>query len=65
MYSTATLSAYDVLSNIHVSASVRQYDGVTLGQSCEFHWETTVPGEGECEPGQWLREALLALIEVL
>lgn len=65
MYSTATLSAYDVMDRIHVAATLRQYDGATLGQSVEFRWETTVPGEGECEPGQWLREALLALIEVL
>lgn len=65
MYSTATVATYDVLDQIHVSATMRQYDGVTLGVSTEFHWETTVPGEGVCEPGQWLREALLALIEVL
>lgn len=65
MYQIATISAYDVMDQVHIVARVRQYDAIAPGEGSEFAWETTIPGEGECEPGQWLREVLVGLIEVL
>lgn len=65
MYQIATISCYDVMDSVHITARVRQYDPLADTPSYECHWETTILGEGECEPSVWLREALIGLIEAL
>lgn len=61
----ATIRAYDVLGSVHVSGHVVDTD--THGDSAdhEFHCATTVPGTGESDHREWLRDALVALAETL
>lgn len=66
MYRVAAVSAFDMLSEVHVSATVRTYDSLAPdSKSVTTQWSTTVSGTGEDYDAQWLREALLALLELL
>ena len=66
MWYSATINAFDVMGDVHVSAQVR-----ARGDSHEDPvltvrgYTTTVPGSGETDPAVWLRDALLALAETL
>lgn len=66
MYYIAQVNAYDALSNVVVAAEVKATAG-GLGDpiSQVFHLVECVPGVGEDDPGQWLKDALVALIEAL
>ena len=65
MQHIATVHAYDMLDQVFVSASVREKDAF------ETDWETVVfvtvsiSSDGESQPQEWLREALIAMIEAL
>lgn len=66
MYRTAMLACYDVMSEVHITATVRLYDGMNLtGSETEFHCSTTVDGVGSSDGRDWLRDALVAMIEAL
>ena len=64
MYFIASINAYDAIGNVVVSAVVRETTGA-LGDSREpvVACVTTVQGIGEDDPRQWLRDALVALLE--
>lgn len=66
MYRTATIAAYDVMGDVFVTASVRTYepDGENF-DSVEFRCAATVQSVGESETREWLRDALVALIEAI
>lgn len=66
MYRTATISAYDVMGDVFITATVRTYepDGETF-DSTEFRCATTVQGVGEPDTAEWLQDALVALLERL
>lgn len=66
MYFTATITVYDVMTNVGISANVYVYgmDHPADG-TCVYHKVTTVPGEGEDSPRQWLEDALVGLLEAL
>ena len=65
MLTNATVSAYDVMGDVVIAATVRQQE------SPESPWENTLltvqrtTSVGETEPREWLRDCLIALIESL
>lgn len=64
MYRVATIAAYDVMETVHITCSVRLWDGlVTDGSDVEFHCDATVQGVGSADGREWLRDALVGLIE--
>lgn len=66
MYRVATISAYDVMDQVHLAATVRLWDGLEVKPSdLEFHCSTAVQGVGSAEGREWLRDALIGLIEAL
>jgi hypothetical protein len=66
MYRTAMIAAYDVMETVHVSARVMMYDRFQTGSPTgEFRVEVDVQGVGSSEDHEWLRDALIGLIEAL
>lgn len=66
MYRIASIAAYDVLSEVHVSAQVVLYEGsLEQTHTVEFSCATTVDGVGSSDGATWLRDALVALAETL
>ena len=65
MYTTATISAYDVLTNIHVEAVITRYDGMSSTGTEVIRASIDVPSDGEPEPTEWLRDVLIAVVETL
>lgn len=59
-----TLTSWDVLDRVFVTARVREYDGddPTMGETV-FDRSVTVQGTGEDDCEQWVRDALVALLE--
>lgn len=66
MWYMTTINAYDALDRVHVTATVRATAG-SLGDPIAevYSTATTVPGVGEDDPVAWLRDACIALLEVL
>lgn len=66
MYRVASLYAYDVMESVHVSATVKLWDEIQTGSpSSEFIVSTTIQGVGSAEDHEWLKDALVGLIEAL
>lgn len=64
MLRIATVSAYDALDAVVVTAHVRQYGDVPEEpSSIVFECTTSLPGTGESDPRQWLVDALVGLLE--
>jgi len=62
---TATIAAFDMLDRVHVSAHVLDTDADGDSPDYQFHCAVTVPGSGESDNREWLRDALVALAETL
>lgn len=66
MYRTATAAAYDVMDSVFVTVRVQTYEPDGEGfEKTESAWVTTVPSTGEDSDREWLKDALVALLEVL
>lgn len=66
MYFTATVTCYDVMENIGITANVYAYGpDPEVRAECVYHKVTTVQGEGVDSPREWLQDALVALLEAL
>jgi len=66
MYRTATMSAYDMLDHVFVTASVSRYEADGAGfERGTFTASVQVRGVGEDSDSRWLRDALIALAETL
>lgn len=66
MYRVARIQAYDVMTEIVITAQVKTYDDLaTDAPPAEIYWQTTVDGVGEEDPSEWLRDALVGLLEAL
>lgn len=60
----ARVTAYDMLDQVTVSARVWDFHESQVGDERDYHWfTTTVEGEGEEDPREWLKAALIALLE--
>lgn len=66
MYRSATFSAYDVMDKVHVTGRLVTYEanGENFDKA-EFAVTTTVDSHGEDDDREWLREALVALLEAI
>lgn len=64
MWYSATIIAYDVLDTVHIRVSVRQA-GAAIGDPTEpvLQRTTTLPGVGESDAHEWLRDVLVACLE--
>lgn len=61
---TASISAYDVMEGVHVSATVTIHpDDPAQKAERIYHTSVTVRGRGEDDARRWLRDALVALAE--
>ena len=59
-----TIHAYDLRDTVSVTVGVRRYDETTRAASDNvFACTTTFPGTGETDPREWLRDALIGLLE--
>jgi hypothetical protein len=66
MYRTATIMAYDVMETVHVTASVHLFDKAQIGTATtEFTVSVDIQGVGSAEGYEWLRDALVGLLEAL
>lgn len=66
MYRTANAAAYDVMDQVFISVTVQTYEpNGEIFERSESTWATTVPGTGEESESEWLRDALVALLETL
>jgi len=54
-----------MLGHVHVSAEVRQQESGDEPSTVVLHVNSTVEGTGETDPREWLRDALVALLEEL
>lgn len=62
----ASLSAFDMLDQVHVFVTLRATpESVGAHQETVLVRSTTVPGTGEGDPVEWVRDALLAILETL
>lgn len=65
-YYLASVSAYDALEDVHINAVVRQAgDDLESPVTSVLHQQCVVRGTGELDPREWLRDALVALLEDL
>ena len=66
MYYIATFNAYDALDRVVIAGTVRATVGGT-GDPIEVVEQvvTTIDGVGEDDPREWLRDALVGLLESL
>jgi hypothetical protein len=59
-----TLHAYDLMDTVHATVVVRRYEETEReASSIVFECTTTVPGIGENDPNEWLRDVLVAVLE--
>jgi len=65
MWYTAKISAYDVLNTITVAARMDLKDDEGQSLPDVMTYRTSFQGKGELDPREWLKDALIALLEVL
>lgn len=66
MRQVATIHAYDVMTEVQVTATVRTYPDYIEGpQQDAFTLTATIPGAGETDSRQWLEDVLIGLLEAL
>jgi len=63
MFTQASVHSFDMFGLVHVSAEVRQQEHDDEPSSVVLHLNTTVQGEGQTDAREWLRDALVALLE--
>lgn len=56
-------TAYDMLDQVHLTVRLFRYDGLESAGSLVLQESTTIRGTGEDDPREWLRDALVALLE--
>lgn len=65
MFTQASVHSFDMLGLVHVSAEVRQQEHDGEPSTVVLHVNSTVDGLGVTDPREWLRDALVAILEVL
>lgn len=64
MWITADIHAYDVMDQVWITARVRSLEPDRSGPTTLLLEVTTsILGEGETDPRQWLRDVLVGLLE--
>lgn len=52
-----------MLDQVHLTVRLFRYDGLESAGSLVLQESTTIRGTGESDPREWLRDALVALLE--
>lgn len=66
MWFSASLTAYDAMGEVHVTVRVWGDGGMGEEQMTpQLSCATTVHGTGESDPQEWLKDALVAMLETL
>lgn len=65
MYITARVHCADILDEVFVEGTLFIADWRNHTPSQTITVSTMIPGEGEDDPREWLKQALIGLIEVL
>lgn len=66
MWLSTSLNAYDVMGNVHISCVVRGLsDGPLQSFETLLECAATIDGTGETDPREWLKDALIGLLETL
>jgi hypothetical protein len=65
MYMNARVYVADILDQVHVEATVWFYETSDFAETEAITFTTDVRGEGETTPSEWLKDALVALVETL
>jgi len=64
MWYHATINAYDCLGQVVVSATIREApESASDVPRALLSWVVAIEGVGEPDPQQWLRDALVGLLE--
>lgn len=63
MFTQASVHAFDMLGHVHVSAIIRQTELQDEASNVVLELRSTFGGCGETDPREWLRDALVALLE--
>ena len=61
----ASLMAYSYMGRIHVAYTVQEFRPSGEANSTLLQHSTDVPDDGTTDPGQYLKEALIAALEAL
>lgn len=64
-FTQAAVHAFDCLGTVHIAVTVHQSEGHGDPNSLVLQQSTTVEGTGETDPREWLRDALVAMLEAL
>ena len=60
------VNAWDVMDRVFVTAFLREYGDISTDRAdVVLDRTTTVEGTGESDPEQWVRDALVALLEAI
>ena len=63
---SATVHIYDVMTNVFLTCDVREYSPEPdKGSRPVITFQHTIPGVGETDPREWLRDALIGIVEAL
>jgi len=65
MYMNARVYVADILDQVHVEATVFVADHTKEPAAEVITYQATAQGVGEVVPHEWLKEALITLIETL
>lgn len=65
MYMNARVYVADVMDKVHVEATCWMYETTDFAETEAITYAVTVQGVGETTPTEWLKDALIALIETL
>jgi hypothetical protein len=61
---TATITAFDYMDQVGISAVVYEFpEKPGDGAERVYHRTLSVRGEGESDPEQWLKDAVISLLE--
>lgn len=65
MQHIASVQCYDVLDQVVIAVQVREKDAFESDWQTVLLTSTSVTGDGESQPREWLRDSLVALLETL
>lgn len=62
----AEFHAFDMLDQIHLTVRVWGADGALVQErQVAYQVTDTIPGQGESDPREWLKDALVAMLEAI
>lgn len=62
---TATLHAFDCMDTVHATLSLKDHDQDESSETYQSLYACTFQGSGESSHREWVRDLLVALLEVI